>query len=232
MKKHLFAGLATGLLIAGLAGSASAADFVTKHKGAWIIDFRVTDVDPAAGDPILTAGTGGGGGGGGMTLKLVGTDTGLKANVGSSTMPTLGFTYFLTDNIAVEAILGTTKHKVYADAAPVASTWVLPPVVAVQYHFAPDQKVSPYVGAGVNYMLFYNKTNIAPFSHFDIGNAVGTSLQAGVDVVIQGPWSLNLDAKKVLVGSTAHTHLAGPGDLHAHVSLDPWVLSAGIARRY
>ncbi len=217
MKKHLFAGLATGLLIAGLAGGAHAADFVTKHKGTWIVAARVTDVDPVAGDPILTSGN---------------VDTGLNANVGSSTEPTLGFSYFLTDHVAVEAILGTTKHTVYATNTPVASTWVLPPVVTVQYHFAPDQRVSPYVGAGVNYMLFYNKRNIAPFSHFDIGNGASVALQAGADIVIQGPWSLNLDVKKAYFGSTAHTHLAGPGDLHAHVSLDPWVMSAGLARRF
>jgi len=217
MKSHLLTGLAAGVLLAGLAGGANAADFVTKHKGTIILAARVTTVDPTAGDPILTSAN---------------ADTTLNAVVSSDTMPTIGLSYFLTDNIAVEVIAGTTKHRVQATNLPVADTWVLPPVVTLQYHFAPTQKVSPYVGAGINYMLFYSEKNIAPFSKFNIDNGFGTALQAGVDVSVGGPWSLNLDVKKVYFNTTAHTTLAGPGLLHSNVALDPLVYSLGMARRW
>lgn len=218
MRLKFAAGVAVGMLAVCGAGIAAAQDFEPKQAGTWIINGRVSTVDPDGGEPVRTvAGN---------------VDTGLDGLATSSTMPTLGFTYFLTDNLAIEAILGTTKHTVKATNLPLAETWVLPPVVAVQYHFGPDQRVSPYVGAGLNYMLFYNDENIAPFTDFDIDNGLGYALQAGVDVAIQGPWALNLDVKKVYFETTVNTTLPGTGALASDVNLDPWVISAGLGRRW
>ena len=53
-----------------------------------------------------------------------------RADVGDAIMPTIGLTYFLTDNIAVEVIAGTTQHTVKAVGGTtnveVHKTWVLP----------------------------------------------------------------------------------------------------------
>ncbi|MBN8930529.1 MAG: OmpW family protein, partial [Rhizobium pusense] len=38
-----------------------------------------------------------------------------------------------------------------------ASTWVLPPTLTAQYHFNPKGAVRPYVGAGINYTIFWNE---------------------------------------------------------------------------
>lgn len=74
-------------------------------------------------------------------------------------MATLGFTYFLTDHWALEGILGTTKHDIRAQGGTtevaVHETPVLPPVVTLQYRPLTRGRVSPYVVAGVNYMLLY-----------------------------------------------------------------------------
>ncbi len=147
-------------------------------------------------------------------------------------MPTLGFTYFFTDKIAVEAILGTTQHEIRAKGGAtdveVHKTWVLPPVVTVQYHPMTAAKVSPYVGAGINAMIFYSGKNKNGFD-VDLDNGIGWALQAGADVALSGPWSLNLDAKKVLFNTDADIN---NGALKSDVQLDPWVLSAGISRRF
>lgn len=198
-------------------GAAQAQDFQPKAKGDVVLTVRVTDVAPTGSDPITT---------------LAGAATGLRAKVDYDVMPTLGVTYFLTDNLAIEAIAGTTQHTVKAKGPAtdlkVKDTWVLPPVVTLQYHFAPHARVSPYVGAGVNYMLFYGGDDKNGFS-LKIDDGFGAALQAGVDIALRDSWAINLDAKKVFFETDAVDRTRG---IKTKVTLNPWVLSAGVARRF
>lgn len=199
------------------AAPAAAEDYVPKTAGTWIVNARVTTV--AVGDEApVTASDG--------------SATGLSAAVSDDVMPTLGFTYFMTDHLAVEAIAGATRHEVRAQGVGtdvlVHETWVLPPVVSLQYHFDPAARFSPYVGAGVNYMLFWGGDDANGFQ-VDLEDGFGVSLQAGADYALKGPWSLNADVKKVFFETDASIN---GGALKSTVALDPWVVSVGLARRF
>ncbi|MEI9964206.1 MAG: OmpW family outer membrane protein [Caulobacteraceae bacterium] len=223
MSKHRFrvAAAAAGMALAA-AGVACAqavdSDFQPKTKGTWILDLRATDVIPENYHPILTG---------------AGAATGLKAHVSSDIKPTLGITYFLTDHIAVEAIAGATRHEIDAVNASgqhtrVRDAWVLPPVVALQYHFLPAARFSPYLGAGVNYMWFYSGDDKNGFTtHLD--NGFGWALQGGLDYQITGPWTVNADVKKIFFDTTARID---GGALTSRVDLNPWVISAGFGRKF
>ena len=207
--------LATGAATGALAQNAN--DWQVARKGDWIVTGRITDVSSGADDSIFTSG---------------GVDTGLNVDVGNSTMPTLGFTYFLTDNFSVEAILGTTQHEIRAQGGAtdvaVHETWVLPPVVTLQYRPMPEARVSPYVGAGINYMLFYSGEDKNGFT-VDLEDGFGYALQAGADVALTGPWTLNVDVKKVWFDTEATVN---GGALTSDVALDPWVVSVGFGRKF
>lgn len=195
-----------------------AAEPVTpKAKGDIVLNVRLTDVAPNAGDPILTA---------------AGAATGLKADVKDDIKPTIGLSYFLTDKLAVEVIAGTTQHTVKAVGAgtdvAVHKTWVLPPVVSLQYHPLPGARFSPYVGAGLNYMLFYSGKDKNGFT-VDLDNGFGYALQAGADIPINAAYSLNLDVKKVWFDTDAKIN---GGALKSKVKLDPLVVSVGFGRRF
>ncbi len=211
--------VAAAALVAAMAfgGVASAQDFQPKAAGTFLVDFRATSVAPDEAGSIFTAG---------------GVDTGLDVKVDSATVPSLGLTYFVTDKIAVELILATSKHTISATTAPTATavhdTWVLPPVLSVQYHPLPAARFSPYVGAGVNYMLFYSGENKNGFT-VDVEDGFGYSLQVGADIAISGPWSLNVDVKKVFFDTDARIN---SGALRSDVSLDPLVVSAGLGRKF
>ena len=211
--------IATAVIAAALAaaGAASAEDFQPKSAGTWLVDFRATSVAPDESGPILTA---------------AGVDTTLDVKVDDDTIPSLGISYFVTDKIAVELILGTSKHTVSATTAPtdtpVHDTWVLPPVLSVQYHPLPAARFSPYVGAGINYMIFYNGEDRNGFK-VELEDGFGYSLQAGADIAISGPWSLNLDVKKVFFDTNASIN---GGTLKSKVNLDPWVVSAGVGYKF
>ncbi|MBU4040680.1 MAG: outer membrane beta-barrel protein [Alphaproteobacteria bacterium] len=207
--------LATGAATGASAQNAN--DWQVARKGDWIVTGRITDVSSGADDSIFTSG---------------GVDTGLNVDVGNSTMPTLGFTYFLTDNFSVEAILGTTQHEIRAQGGAtdvaVHETWVLPPVVTLQYRPMPEARVSPYVGAGINYMLFYSGEDKNGFT-VDLEDGFGYALQAGADVALTGPWTLNVDVKKVWFDTEATVN---GGALTSDVALDPWVVSVGFGRKF
>lgn len=218
MKTRTALALLAGISAAAVCSAASAAeDFKPKAAGEWLVDVRLSDVSPDAGDPIRTA---------------AGAATGLNAEVGDSVVPTLGIHYFLTDNWSAELVLGTSHHTIKAVGGTtnvtVHKTWVLPPVLGVQYHFAPKARFSPYVGAGLNVMLFYGGKDQNGFT-VKLKNGVGTALQAGADYALQGPWSLNVDAKKVFFSTDANIN---SGALKSSVNLDPWVVSIGFGRKF
>lgn len=222
MKRNmtLAAAVAVMTLATGAATGASAQtanDWQVARKGDWIVTGRITDVSSGADDSIFTA---------------AGADTGLNVDVGNSTMPTLGFTYFLTDKISVEAILGATQHEIRAQGGAtdvaVHETWVLPPVVTLQYRPAPEARVSPYVGAGINYMLFFDGKDQNGFT-VDLEDGFGYALQAGADIAVTGPWTLNVDVKKVWFDTEATIN---GGALTSDVNLDPLVVSVGFGRKF
>ncbi|WP_396593448.1 OmpW family protein [Brevundimonas sp. R86498] len=212
------AALGAGLALAALAASPAAAqDWQVARKGDWIVTGRITDVSSGADDAITTA---------------AGAASGLNVEVGDSVMPTLGFTWFLTDNLSVEAILGATRHEIRAQGGTtdvaVHETWVLPPVVTLQYRPLPEARVSPYVGAGINYMLFFGGDNRNGFD-VELDDGFGYALQAGADVAVSGPWTVNLDVKKVWFNTDASVN---GGALKSDVDLDPWVVSVGVGRKF
>jgi len=211
--------LAVAALAATLAatGAAQAQDFQPKAKGMIVLDVRVTDVAPQGSDPITT---------------LAGAPTGLRAKADYDIMPTIGLSYFLTDHVALDVTAGTTQHSVRAKDGTtdvkVKETWVLPPVVTVQYHFAPAAKVSPYIGAGVNYMLFYGGDDKNGFN-VKIDDGFGLAVQGGIDIATRDRWTVNLDVKKVFFETDAVDRTNG---VKTKVTLNPWVASAGVGYRF
>ena len=157
-----------------------------------------------------------------------------EVKVNNSVMPEVDITHMVSNNVGLELIAATTKHNASGTSGTtggigkLASTWVLPPTLTVQYHFAPEAKVRPYVGAGVNYMLFYGGSNKNGFN-LKIDDGFGLAAQAGLDVATSGPWSVNLDVKKIFFTTDAVDRKSG---LKSKVHLDPWVLSAGFGYRF
>lgn len=166
-----------------------------------------------------------------------------SASVTDNWVPELDGTYFFTPNIAVEAIAGVTYHDVTdignklgalgLNPLKLGSVRLLPPTVTAQWHFMPTQKFKPYVGAGLNFTVFYDQhggpSNVIQSTHYD--NAFGAALQAGADYNIGDRWYLNVDVKKLFLSTDVHLGtIVGP--IKANVTLDPWILGMGIGYRF
>lgn len=165
-----------------------------------------------------------------------------RVGVSGDVMPELDFTYFATKNVGFELILGTTKHNVtgrrgLAELGEVADTWVLPPTLTAQYHFAPDAKVRPYVGAGVNYTMFYNEDASSSLNgaigktRVKLDDSFGLAVQAGVDIDLTDKVFLNLDVKYIDMDTTATLRTGGLVN-KVDVSIDPVVAGIGIGMRF
>ncbi|AWK88896.1 OmpW/AlkL family protein [Azospirillum thermophilum] len=170
-----------------------------------------------------------------------------SAKVGNDYIPEVDFTYFFTDNIAAELIAGTSRHKVRGNLnsivggnnIEIGKVSLLPPTLTVQYHFMPKERISPYVGAGVNYTLFYNEDaantnnpNNLRITSTNYKNRFGFALQAGVDVALTGNWSLNVDVKKIFLKTDVTASVNGAIPVTSKVTLDPWLVGVGIGYRF
>ncbi|SHL48836.1 OmpW/AlkL family protein [Roseibium suaedae] len=150
-------------------------------------------------------------------------------------IPELDITYFFTDNIAAELILGTTYAKVYGEGSisglnQIGKTWVLPPTLTLQYHFTNFGAFKPYVGAGVNYTIFYSQSADSA-DKLHVKNAFGAAVQAGFDYMIDDHWGVNLDVKKIFMEPDFDVTVAGT-KMSGKAELNPWLIGAGITYRF
>jgi outer membrane protein len=209
--------LTAALLAVGTA-PASAEEITFKPKAAGDINVRIRGlgVVPTERGDIKTAG---------------GTDTTLNVRLGNAYVPEIDGSYFLTPNLALELIAATTKHDVDAsNGLDMGSVWLLPPTLTLQYHFLPTARFSPYIGAGLNYTIFYNEKKGALRS-ISYEDGIGYALQAGFDYAITGPWSFNVDVKKLWLNTDVKANLGGTA-LKADVDINPWIFGVGLGYRF
>lgn len=172
----------------------------------------------------------------GGSLALGGTPIAGRPKIKNQVVPELDFSYFLTDQIAAELILATTPHRVSAQGTPLGDAslgkvWLLPPTLTVQYHPFPKAQFSPYVGAGINYTIFYGiKSGDAV--HIDYKNRFGWALQAGCDLALNDKWSVNLDVKKVFLRTPTTINAGLPALITSKVHIDPLLVGIGVGYRF
>lgn len=163
-------------------------------------------------------------------------------------IPELDFTYFFTKNIAAELILGTTKHKVNTVGSNLSavggntsanvdlgSVWLLPPTLTAQYHFLPDGDLRPYVGAGINYTIFYSANEGPTVKNVKYDHAFGFATQLGIDVKLSEKYFLNLDAKYILLKTDVQvdaSNLAPNLSIPAKVDINPFLLGVGFGMKF
>lgn len=165
---------------------------------------------------------------------------GEEVSVNNSFMPEVDITYMATNHIGFELIAATTKHSASGKTGTtggigrLASTWVLPPTLTAQYHFAPEGKVRPYVGAGINYTVFWNEdaTNaleaaVGPTS-VRLSDSFGWAAQVGVDIPLNDNVFLNLDVKYIDIDTTARLNTTAAGTQRVRINLDPLVVGIGL----
>ena len=157
-------------------------------------------------------------------------DTGLGLTINNKWLPEVDFSYFFSPNIAAELILTyPQKQTVYSNGTSIGTFKHLPPTLTAQYHFTNFSGFRPYVGLGVNY------TNISSVDLLGGGanlkrNSFGLAAQIGADIPVGGGWLLNVDVKKVQIGTDV---LVGATETNAgSFKVDPLLVSVGFGKRF
>lgn len=171
-----------------------------------------------------------------------------NVSVSSTFIPELDITYFFSKNVAAELILGTTKHNVHTTNSNLSAiggaananvdlgdVWLLPPTLTLQYHFRPNKVWKPYVGAGVNYTIFYNPDAGNTVKDISYDNTFGFAMQLGTDINISKNIFLNLDVKNILLKTDVNvdaSNLAAGLHIPAKVDINPFLLGFGVGIKF
>ncbi|EIU7854767.1 outer membrane protein OmpW [Vibrio parahaemolyticus] len=162
--------------------------------------------------------------------KILGSQEELK--VDSNTQLGLTFGYMFTDNISLELLAATPfSHDISTDLlglGDIANTKHLPPTLMVQYYFGePQSKFRPYVGAGLNYTIFFdegfnNKAKNVGLTDLKLDDSFGLAANVGVDYMINDQWFLNASAWYANIETEA-TYKFGGAKQKTDVKINPWV---------
>lgn len=232
--------LALAAAFGGAATSAQAADLAPVYKKApplvepfnpWMIRVRALGVLPDAG---------------GSSVNVFGVPALSSPNSGLSisdqVIPELDISYFFTPNIAAELVLGATRHHVSGtgtlNGLDIGKAWLLPPTLTLQYHFTGLGAFKPYVGAGINYTVFFNQsaanTPVGGLAVTDlhISNQVGAAVQFGFDYMLDRHWGLNVDVKKLWLRPDYSATVNNTIPVTGRANIDPWLVGGGVTYKF
>lgn len=173
----------------------------------------------------------------GKSDEITGIAAGAKVEADSGTSLGLTLTYMATDNIGIGVLAAWPfSHDIKAKGSiaalgKVAETDQLPPTVTLQWHFTPQSKVRPFVGAGVNYTTFFNTKTTGALTDvgLDLDSSWGLAAEAGVDVDINSDWFVSGQVWYLDIDSEA---TIGDGIGKYDVAIDPWVVMLGIGTKF
>ncbi|BDU17918.1 OmpW/AlkL family protein [Lysobacter auxotrophicus] len=198
-------------LALSLAGAAT--PVLAQSKGDWTLGVGVHAVDPKSSNGRLVDGT-------------------LPVRVDTDVKPTLTFEYFVRDNLGVEVIAAWPfEHDVsVAGLGNVGSTKQLPPTVSLQYHFNSAGKVSPFLGAGVNYTTFFSEDTRGALagSRLKLDDSWGLAAHAGIDFALGERSAIRIDARWIDIDTDVSLNGVDVGT----VNIDPIVYGAAYVMKF
>ncbi len=212
MKTKWFA-LAGALALAGsatLPTLASAQSASSGTDGSWLVRVRALNLASANKD-----------------------STGLGLTINDKVLPEVDVSYFLTPNISAELVLTYPQSQtIRSNGTEIGSLKHLPPSLMAQYHLTSLGAFMPYAGVGVNYTRFSNVTFV-PAVADALGpsikkNSFGPALQVGFDYAVTKNLYLNVDVKKVWIGTDVRSF----GTTVGRFRVDPWLIGGGVGYRF
>ena len=180
-----------------------------KDAGDWTIRAGASVVAPKSDNGDLTG-------------TLIGID------VKNATSFTFEVSYMFTDNLAVELLAAYPfKHDVHLDGlGKVATVKQLPPTLSFQYHFNPQGKWQPYVGAGLNLTTFFDEDTKGALegTKLKLKDSWGPAAQFGIDYAFGEHMLVNANIRYIYIQSDAKLD----GEKIAKIEISPWVYGINV----
>ncbi|OEU60945.1 MAG: hypothetical protein BA870_10695 [Desulfuromonadales bacterium C00003094] len=142
--------------------------------------------------------------------------------------------YFFTPNFSAELVAAIAHADLEVAGGVIdGDTWILPPSLYVKYHPMPQWKVSPYVGAGVNWMYFWDETLSAGASRtgLSIDNNFGWNAKVGADIKITENLYANVDI--MYLNNETEMDLSGLVNArNVDLDIEVWSYNVGLKYRF
>jgi outer membrane protein W len=114
---------------------------------------------------------------------------------------------------------------------------VIPLTAVLQIHLLPGSRISPYVGAGVGYVILDDVRSSRDVQNVDVdridfSSDFGLVFNAGASFALSRIFALNLDVKYMPVDSAATVVFTQGPPLKTDVEVNPLIISAGLSLRF
>ncbi len=193
------AALTLSTALVALAGPALA-----QSQGDWTVGFGVGYLDPKSDN---------------------GTLAGADATIDADTRPIFTAEYFIRDNLGIELLAATPfKHNISLNGVETSSVKHLPPTLSLNYHFPTNSAWKPYVGAGLNYTIFFDES----LDGLEIDNSFGVSLQAGLDYMVSDAGAIRLNVRWFDIDSDVKLNGTDIGT----AEIDPYLIGVSYVHRF
>ena len=145
---------------------------------------------------------------------------------------TFSATYMVAPNCGVELLAALPfLHGISLNGTgDVGETDLLPPTLSAQYHFNPNGRVRPYIGAGLNYTMFSGERTWGALqgAKLELDPSFGPVAQFGLDVDVIPGWFINVDARWFDIDTGAKLNGADLGT----IEIDPYAFGLSIGHRF
>jgi outer membrane protein len=155
-----------------------------------------------------------------------------QIDVDGNLRPTITVEYFVADRIGIELLAAWPfQHDVNLQGAgKVAEVKHLPPTLSLQYHFVNQSKVTPFVGAGINYTYFFDEDGKGALAgtSVNLDDSWGLALHAGIDYAINDRSALRADVRYIDIETDTEV---GGVDI-GKVKIDPWIFNLAYVMKF
>ncbi len=226
-----------GLAIAVAAAVLSAQQTLAQNAGDISLRVGATSVNPDDSSSAVALN--------GTTLSLAGGTSGLS--VDNNTQLGLTLEYALDANWSVEVLAATPFSHTASGTGElagldIADTKHLPPTISVIYRFG-NGGVQPYVGAGLNYTVFFSEDTTATADatlatlgltggKAELDDSFGLALQVGIDVDLNSKWFANASVRWIDIDTDATITFDGGNKITSSVEIDPMVYSVMVGYKF
>lgn len=193
-------------------------------EGDWLVRVGASNVDPD---------------------NSVGSLGAADIDIDDDTSVTFNGTWMWTKHMGVELLAALPfEHDIKAQGlGKVGSTKHLPPTLSWQWHFLPDSWFQPYVGAGINWTIFFDDgeegilKEIGGELELKDTSSVGLAGQIGADFQLNDRWFVNVDFRYIKISNEAQVTLPGedggdPTVVDVDVDIDPFVYGLHVGYRF
>ncbi len=185
---------------------AMAAPAFAQSQGDWTVGVGVGYLDPKSDN---------------------GTIAGAPATIDADTRPIFTAEYFIRDNLGIELLAATPfKHTIALGGVDAATVKHLPPTLSVNYHFPTNSAWKPYVGAGLNYTIFFDEQTA--LGDLKVDDSFGVSLQAGLDYMVSDNGAVRLNVRWFDIDSDVSLNGTNIGT----AEIDPFLVGVSYVHKF